>query len=342
MDRRTFFTLVSGGALLATSRLFAEHHVLSADPLLSVFDLSSSPDRYTDIEDFYIRNHHATPPDTGKNLLRIEGEVDEPKEMTIESLANLPRREIGAVLECAGNTVGTTGLVSNGLWRGWPLGDVLSLARPKRSGTHVHLVGRDGYVRSVPVERIHSDGLLVTHLNSLPLRRHHGAPWRALLVGWYGMDSVKWLERITVSTSDLPVTGNEYTESTLDPSGQVSRQPLPRVQVKSVIVSPTSGAVLRRGKTEVRAFAWSGEGKISKLEASADGGRTWHTAELQRSTPHEWALGRITLELNQSGAVELVCRATDERGFSQPIEQDRRRLDGYANNWCHRVRCVVV
>ena len=74
MDRRTFFTLVSGGALLATSRLFAEHHVLSADPLLSVFDLCSSPDRYTDIEDFYIRNHHATPPDTGKNLLRIEGE----------------------------------------------------------------------------------------------------------------------------------------------------------------------------------------------------------------------------------------------------------------------------
>ncbi len=342
MDRRGFITLVAGGIFLTPRRLFSEHHLVSAEPLLTVFDLSSFVDQYTTVEDFYVRDHYAAPQNLEANLLRIEGEVEDPKQLTMEHLSGLPKREIGAVLECAGNTVGTMGEVSNGLWKGWSLGEVLSLAHPKPSGAYVHLLGRDGYARSVAIERVHSDGMLVTHLNRRPLSRNHGAPWRALFLGWYGMDSVKWLGRIVVSTSDLPTEDGQYVELTAGPSGQIDRRPLPRIQVKSLIISPTSGAVLRRGSAEVRGLAWSGEGKISKVEVSADGGETWQTAEFQPPTRYEWTFWRAPLKLSQRGAAELVCRATDGKGFSQPLVRDRSRLDGYANNWYHRVRCVVA
>ena len=126
-------------------------------------------------------------------MLQVEGEVEQPRRLAPADLAPLLERELGAVLECAGNGVGPRGLVSNGSWAGWPLPAVLSLARPTRATAHLHLCGGDGYARSVPMERALEGGLLVTRLNQRPLTRQHGAPWRALFPGWYGMDSVKWL-----------------------------------------------------------------------------------------------------------------------------------------------------
>jgi sulfite oxidase len=341
VDRRCFMTLLSSG-LLVPRMLKAEHHVISADPLEVEFDLSSLRGRYTSVEDFYVRNHFATPAGMEAATLKIEGEVEKPREFGPPDLAMLRERRFGAVLECAGNRVGATGLISNGAWSGWALKDVLMMARPARATAHLHFFGRDGYRRSVSWERALADGILVTRLNSRPLTLRHGAPWRALLPGWYGMDSVKWLERIVVAAAPLPSEGGAYQQTRQTLSGELDRQLLPRVQVKSVIVDPGQGAVLRRGRAEIRGLAWSGAGKIDSVEVSADAGGTWRTATLDSGTDLEWVVWRVSLEVTQRGAVELVARAKDAQGQLQPAERDPARLDGYANNWYHRVRCVAV
>jgi DMSO/TMAO reductase YedYZ molybdopterin-dependent catalytic subunit len=233
-------------------------------------------------------------------------------------------------------------LVSNGAWSGWALKDILMMARPTGAAAHLHLIGRDGYKRSVPLERALADGILATHLNSRPLTIRHGAPWRALLPGWYGMDSVKWLERIVVAAAPLPPEGGTYQQSRQTPSGELDRQPLPRVQVKSVIVDPRQGTVLRRGKVGIRGLAWTGAGRIDSVEVSADAGSTWQAAMLESGADLEWVAWKASWELTQPGPAEFVARAKDSQGQVQPADRDPARLDGYTNNWYHRVRCVVV
>ena len=203
MDRRKFLALAGIALPLSVRKLMAEHHVVSADPLLVDFDTCSLRGRYTTEEDFYVRNHGEIPPAVEAKSLPIEGEVARPLEITPDHLAHLEKRKLGAVLECAGNPVSTIAKVSDGEWEGWSLGEVLSLARPTSAGAYVNLFGRDGYARSVPADRAHNDGLIVTHLNGKRLSRRHGAPWRALFPGWYGMDAVKWLERIEVSMTEV-------------------------------------------------------------------------------------------------------------------------------------------
>jgi DMSO/TMAO reductase YedYZ molybdopterin-dependent catalytic subunit len=106
------------------------------------------------------------------DLRSLEGEA---LTLTPRDLEPLPKREMGAVLECAGDLVGAVAKVSNGLWQGWSLGDALGLAQPSREG-YLNLLGRDGYARRVPLERAYGGGMLVTHLNRRPLDSKHGTP----------------------------------------------------------------------------------------------------------------------------------------------------------------------
>jgi sulfane dehydrogenase subunit SoxC len=156
------------------------------------------------------------------------------------------------------------------------------------------------------------------------------------------MDSVKWLERVVVAAAPLPPEGGTYQQSHQTGSGEVDRQPLPRVQVKSVIVDPQQGSVLRRGKAEIRGLAWTGAGKIESVDLSSDAGSNWQSAVLGDGKDLEWVVWKASVELTQAGPVEFVARAKDSQGLMQPAERDPARLDGYTNNWYHRVRCVVV
>src|SRR5579863_6562656 len=271
MDRRQFFLSTTGVLLASAGKLWADHHVISADPLIVESDLGSLQGRYTRVEDFYVRNHYEAPEITGSVSLRIEGEVEKPQQVSSRQLRVFPEREIGAVLECAGDPVRAVSLASDGVWRGWRLSDVISLARPRRTGTYLHLFGRDTFSRSVPMDRAMSDGWLATSLNGHPLVRNHGAPCRALFPGWYGMDSVKWLERMVVAANPLPPVGNTYLEIRKDDSGGLAAQPLPSIRVKSVITAPANGGILHRGETQIRGLAWSGGGKIQSVQVSADG-----------------------------------------------------------------------
>lgn len=342
--RRRQFLLSAAGLLLASARKArADHYVVSADPLVVEFDLWSLQGRYTRVEDFYIRDHFAAPEDNGTVSLRIEGEVEEARTLSPADLKALPEREVGAVLECAGDPVRAVSLVSDGVWRGWRLSDVISLARPRPAGTYLHLIGNDGFSRSIPMSRAMSGGWLITNLNGRPLTRYHGAPWRALFPGWYGMDSVKWLEKLVVAQNPLPPVGNTYLEITKQPSGTLLKQPLSRIQVKSVITAPTHGAVVQHGAIQVRGLAWSGNGRISSVRVSADSGAKWETATLHPSSSrYDWTLWSVSLDLAQPGVVILVSKATDSAGNTQPLTRSSSRMDLYAYNVCDRVRCVVV
>ncbi len=340
MRRRDFVASLGMGSLMPFQALEADHHVVSADPYEVEVDLCSAYGRYTPVEDFYIRNHYSAPP-SWTPALEISGEVEALRPLTPNALAQLPRVELGAVLECAGNPVSTNSLVGNGLWSGWRLADVLALAHPSPAGAFLHLIGRDGYTRCVPLERASTDALLVMHLNGKAIARNHGSPWRILFPGWYGMDSVKWIEKIVVSRTALPVTGKSYVQVIREPTGLHSES-LPQIEVKSVIAYPCSGSVVPPGHLEVKGMAWSGQGKITGVEVSADEGSQWEKAAFQASPQYEWVLWESRLELNQRGAVELVARAWDEHSHQQPEVRDSHRLDRYAQNWLHRVRLLVV
>jgi DMSO/TMAO reductase YedYZ molybdopterin-dependent catalytic subunit len=342
--RRREFILYAVGALGVSSRkIEADHHVVSADPLVVAFDLGSLEGRYTRVEDFYVRNHYEAPAIVGPCSLRIEGEVERPQNLTLGDLRRRSEHKIGALLECAGDPVRAVSLVSDGVWQGWPLRDIVALARPRGSGAYLQCFGRDGFARSLPLNDALNGGLLVTALNGRPLTGNHGAPWRVLFPGWYGMNSVKWVERIVVAQAPLPPIDHTYLELRKGPGGSIEKRPLPRIQVKSIITDPQNDSVLHRGRALVRGLAWSGEGAIAKVEVSADAGASWIPAMLDRSGSHyDWALWRATVELNRAGVVEMVCRAVDEKGHTQPARRDPQRIDLYAYNVYDRVRCVVV
>ena len=343
MRRREFMLLPALALGASPTRLRADHHILSLSPLIVDFDLSTLRSRYTEVEDFYIRNHFQIPPVPQSYSLRIEGEVEAPQNLRMDDLRQFAKKQAGAVLECAGDPVKTVSLVSDGLWEGWCLGDVISLAKPKKDGAHVHLYGRDGYARSVPLERAMADGLLINGLSSRPLLRNHGAPLRALFPGWYGADSVKWLERIAVAPTPLPPEGNTYMEIWRTPSGSIETKPLPRVLVNSVITVPADGAVLHPGKVQLRGVTWSGSGKVRSVETSADGGKTWRSADIESGAgQYDWVFWHTELEIAQKGPMEFVSKATDAAGNTQPPLRDARRVDSYGNNVWNRVRCVVV
>ena len=343
MDRRRFLTSSGGVLLLSAKQMRGDHRVISANPLEIEFDLASLEGRNTPIEDFFIRNHHETPRPPERPFLSVVGEVASPVRLRPTDLSQLKKRQVSAVLECAGNPVASTGLVSSGIWSGWSMEEVLQLARPSAAAAFLHLFGRDGFSRSLPIERARGDAMVVTHLGGHPLQPDHGAPWRAFFPGQYGMDSVKWLERIVVSPTPLVDNENEYAEMRPATPVGIVRKPLPPLQVKSIITSPTEGSVVRRGTVEVRGLAWCGEGRISRVEVSGNPGATWRDTGLSSAEQrYEWVLWRGSVELNLPGSAELVCRATDSQGHTQPERRDAERLDGYAQNRYHRVEVVVV
>lgn len=342
MRRRDFLALASA-AVLGTPALRADNSVVSQNPLIAEYNVESLQDRYTPLDDFYVRNHHAVPADLTGVTLRIEGEVETPQTLSAGDLAHLPTTRRAAVLECAGNGNGPYQLASNAEWEGWAVDDVLRLARPRESAQYLHLHGRDGFTRSVPIARARQDALMATRINQQPLPPDHGAPWRALFPGYYGMDSVKWLERITVANSPLEPVSNDYLALQKSPGGAVQRLPLPGIQLKSVFVYPAVGAVLRIGRVNARGLAWSNGEEIMAAEVSADGGKTWRLARIEPPDgKYGWRFWHTPLDLSERGLVELCCKAIDSQGRQQPTERPGDRADGYADNRIERIRVMVI
>ena len=200
------------------------------------------------------------------------------------------------------------------------------------------------YGRALPLEKaLQADTLLAYQMNGAALTPAHGYPLRLIVPGWYGMASVKWLERIEVW--DRPFDGffqkrryviiNEGLEVSLD------RDPVTTLKVKSLITRPRHGEVIKQGPSTIHGLAWSGEGEIEKVEVSTEGGRNWREARLLgQPCPNTWRQWELTWNASQPGHFIFMARAGDTAGNAQP-KYIPWNFRGYANNSIHTVAVEV-
>ncbi len=219
-------------------------------------------------------------------------------------------------LECAGNGRSLhrpqvpgvqwgKGAVSTARFSGPLLRDILQRAGVK-SGKHVMFRGLDEvpgkvppFIRSIPIEKaMDSDTLIATHMNGAPLTKHHGFPARALVPGWVGAASIKWLTEIKVLETEF--SGNfmspayRFPNQPVKPGDTVKPEdthPLTGLSVKSVISGPSDGSNVKAGTVHVHGVAWAGETDVVKVEISTDGGAAWNAAKLGHEQAHyAWRL----------------------------------------------------
>jgi DMSO/TMAO reductase YedYZ molybdopterin-dependent catalytic subunit len=184
------------------------------------------------------------------------------------------------------------------------------------------------FIRSIPIEKaLDSDTLIATHMNDEPLTKHHGFPARALVPGWIGAASCKWLTEIKVLDSEyvgnFMSPGYRFPNQSVKPGDSVKPEDthvVTGLNVKSVIAGPLDGSALKTGKLTVHGAAWAGEADIVKVEVSTDGGSSWNAAELGREQSHyAWRLWSYVWNAKRGDFV-IQSRATDSRGRVQPTE----------------------
>jgi DMSO/TMAO reductase YedYZ molybdopterin-dependent catalytic subunit len=182
--------------------------------------------------------------------------------------------------------------------------------------------------------------LLAYEMNGDPLPAAHGFPVRALVSGWYGMDSVKWLTRIEVLNQ--PFAGYFQQEWYVAVHGNGERQPITRMSVGSKMIRPSEGEEIRSDTYRVEGVAWAGERKVAKVQVRVNGGEGWQPGNLQAlPVALVWTPWSYNWHISRSGQYTLDVRATDEDGNIQPDAHDPDRKDPYQLNTPHRVRVNV-
>jgi sulfane dehydrogenase subunit SoxC len=183
--------------------------------------------------------------------------------------------------------------------------------------------GADGaaMTRSIPIETVIDEAILAYSQNGERLRPEQGYPLRLLLPGFEGNTNVKWLRRLKLGTQPWETREETSRYTDLLPDGK-ARQFAFVMEVKSVITQPSGGLVLRRtGFLEITGLAWSGRGRIRRVEVSTDGGTTWQDARLQDPVLPK-CLTRFRLPWRwEGGSARLASRATDEAGNVQPTRE---------------------
>jgi len=355
VTRRAFCTALATLATWQESPLHASRISASVNPQIEEFDFSTLNGLVTPSGEFFVRNHFVAP-----NLklrswrLRITGSVKTPLDMTFSDLLRESTRTLSVTLECAGNRVGG-GAVGTARWTGVPLERLLRLAGLGSAVKNVRLVGADRgiedpsrpptlYMRSLPLEKaLHPDTLLVYQMNGGHLPVEHGFPLRALVPGWYAMDSVKWLDHIEVlEHEDRSLFMTERYLSNQWRGLDSEKHRISRVQVKSQIARPREGELIGESPYVVRGAAWAGENRVTKVQVSVDEGKEWHLAEIDKEQqPYTWVLWKFYWSFQRPGSHVVSVRAFDHKGNEQPLSRDLHRLDGYELNWVHSVRCIV-
>ncbi len=289
--------------------------------------------------------------DPGDHRFMINGLVDTPLVFTMEDLARFPKENQVYFLECAANTgmewrgaqlngcQFTHGMVHNVMYTGVKLKHLLDEAGLKTNAKWLLPEGADPshMTRSIPMEKALEDCLVATHMNGEALRPEQGYPLRLVVPGWEGNMWVKWLRRIEVG--DKPWHHREETSKYTDLLEDGSARRFTWVmEVKSVITNPSPQAPINhgRGQLSLSGLAWSGQGKIKRVDVSIDGGRNWTTARLDGPSLSK-SVHRFYYDFNWDGReMFLQSRAIDEFGNVQPTKDQLRAARGvnsiYHNN----------
>jgi DMSO/TMAO reductase YedYZ molybdopterin-dependent catalytic subunit len=314
-------------------------------------------------ERFYVRSHFAVPAIDPKAFkLVVEGHVENRLELSLDEVKKLKAETMPLLVECAGNTRAAlvptarglqwgNGAAGNADWTGVPLSVLLDRAKPKAGALEVILAGADKgaltadpatpgaihFSRSLPLAKARKPEVLVAWgMNGADLPPAHGFPLRAVVGGWYGMASVKWLNRIVVT--DRPYKGYfqtmDYAYFVRKIGEEPEVVPVTEIQPKAAIARPGLHEVVPAGKPyTVFGAAWAGEGKVAKVEVSADGGKTWRPAKLDADArPFCWVTWKYDWTPAEKGAVKLVARCTDETGTTQPERRDPDRRSYMINH----------
>lgn len=323
--------------------------VREKDPPNLEFPFSTLESYVTPSELFYVRSHFSTPRiASASHKIRVEGSVRKPFTISIEELRKLATTKLTATLECAGNgreflvpkTHGVQwalGAVSTAEWTGVPLSALLDRAGLDADAVEVVLEGADqgeiktepkppgkiAFARSLPLGKARQpEVLLAFQMNGKDLTPEHGFPVRALVPGYYGMASVKWLSGIRVVREPFQGYWQTIAYAFWDRSMTLPvRKPLREMMVKSSIARPAIRENVPAGKTfHMTGAAWTGNSDVKKVEVSTDGGRSWAEAKLL-DPAHRFAWRRWEYDWRvpaQKGSVTLMSRATDAAGHVQP------------------------
>jgi sulfane dehydrogenase subunit SoxC len=310
--------------------------------------------------DLHFERHHngIALIDPKKYELLMHGLVSRPRVFTLDDLKRFPAVTRTYFIECSGNgrtayrapTPDMTpqvvdGLTSNSEWTGVPVSTLLREVGPEKKASWVLAEGGDAAVlsRSVPMEKMLDDALVVYAQNGEPLRSGNGYPARLLLPGYEGNMCIKWLRRLKLI--DQPNMSRDETAKYTDPlPGGVARQFSFIMDAKSIITSPAHPAKLSGpGWWPIRGLAWTGRGKITSVDVSTDGGRTWTEAELIGPVLPK-AHTRFELMWKWDGRkTTIMSRAHDETGYVQPPLETYKKVRGSGTDFhFNAIRSWVV
>lgn len=327
---------------------------------------------FTSNDRFFVRSHFGVPAvGTGPWEVGVGGLVDRPLSLSVAGFDGFARVKVEAVLQCSGNGrvnfrpgvpgVGwDRGAVGHAEWSGVRLADLLARTGVRPGAAHLHFLGGDGppapktppFFRSIPLEKaLHPDTILATEMNGRPLPPLHGGPVRLVVPGWAGNHWMKWVRTVTVAAAEAPgfymQTGYRLPR-TPAPPGAVTKPsdlvPVTALNVKSLITSPAEGARLGDRRVQIRGVAWTGEGRVTKVEVASGSDREprWQTATLRgEAKPWGWRQWTCSLDLTAAGPTLFRARATDSRGEVQPESTPWNR-SGYLWNGIDHVTCEVV
>jgi len=317
----------------------------------------------------YLLIHFDVPAvDPASWALTIGGKVRHPMRLDLNQIKARPSVTIAVTLECAGNGRARMSprplsqpwlaeAVGTAEWTGTPLAALLDEVVPLSQSGDVVFTGIDRgiqgdieqqYERSLPLADCRRDEVLLAYeINGRPLPPQHGFPLRLIVPGWYGMAHVKWLRGITVLDGDF----GGYQQATayhLRLSDDDAGVPVTRMLPRALMIPPgipdfaSRVRFLAPSRQVLTGRAWSGCAEVTKVEVSADGGRTWNAAALGDG-PSEFAWRPWTFEWDATevGEYELCVRATDAAGNVQPTAQSWNR-EGVQNNSVQRVTVVVA
>jgi sulfane dehydrogenase subunit SoxC len=288
--------------------------------------------------------------DPRAHRLLIHGMVDRPVLLNMAEVKRLPSTSRILFLECQGNSMtewkgpnaktvqGTHGATSCSEWTGVSLSVLLREAGVRSGAAWIIAEGGDatGNERSIPLSKAMDDVLVAYGQNGEAIRPENGYPLRLIVPGWTGNINVKWLRRMKVVDRAYLTRMDGVGQPTVLPDGK-ARQLQFVIEAKSVITFPSGGHQLSGpGMYEISGLAWSGRGRVSRVDVSMDGGATWRKADLQPPVL-SFAHTRFRFPWRWDGReAVLQSRVTDEAGYVQPRLADLVKVRGvnslYFNN----------
>lgn len=326
--------------------------VRSARPEDLEMPLEFFGDFITPVEHFFVRTHTYVPDvKLSEWNLKVEGEVQKALTLSMADLKGLPRVELVAVTECAGNSRSfyqpavpglqwANGSVGNGRWAGVRLADVLKKAGLKESARQILFDGADmppgtmpDFQRTITVKKaLDANTLLAYEMNGQSLPVQHGFPLRLIAPGWASDSWTKWVTRIAVLDHEFDgffmKTAYRHPGKPVRPGEAVppeKMQPVTSLRVKSVIGTPAAGSTLVPGKpVRIAGAAWAGDnGPVAAVDVSVDGGRTWKPAQLSGDrSQFGWRLWALEWIPKNEQYYTLMARARTASGDIQPFQQE--------------------